>query len=38
MTTPKNTVSKKFVKNILKTPRFAEQIAAKQATIATQGA
>jgi hypothetical protein len=38
LTTPKNTVSKKIVKNILKTPRFAEQIAAKQATIAAQGA
>ena len=38
LTTPKNTVSKTFVKNILKTPRFAEQIAAKQATIAARGA
>jgi hypothetical protein len=38
LTTPKNTVSKTFVKNILKTPRFAEQIAAKQLTIAARGA
>ena len=38
LTTPKNTVSKTFVKNILKTPRFADQIAAKQATIAARGA
>ena len=38
LTTPKNTVSTTFVKNILKTPRFAEQIAAKQATIAARGA
>jgi hypothetical protein len=38
LTTPRNTVSKTFVKNILKTPRFAEQIAAKQLTIAARGA
>ena len=38
LTTPRNTVSKTFVKNILKTPRFAEQIAAKQQTIAARGA
>jgi hypothetical protein len=31
-------VSTTFVKNILKTPRFAEQIAAKQVTIAARGA
>jgi hypothetical protein len=38
LTTPRNTVSKTFVKNILKTPRFAEQIAAKQQTIAARSA
>ena len=38
LTTPKNTVSKTFVKNILKIPRFAEQIAAKQTTVAARGA
>ena len=38
LTTPQNTVSKTFVKNILQTPRFAEQIAAKQATLAAGGA
>ncbi len=38
LTTPRNTVSKSFVKNILSTPRFAEQIAAKQATIAARSA
>jgi hypothetical protein len=38
LTTQKNTVSKTFVKNILQTPKFAEQIAAKQASIAARGA
>jgi len=38
LTTPKNTVSKTFLKNVLKTPRFAEQIAAKQKTLAARGA
>jgi len=38
LTMPQNTVSKTFVKNILKTPRFAEQIAAKQATFTARGA
>jgi hypothetical protein len=38
LTTPKKTVSKTFVKNILKIPSFAEQIAAKQTTLAAQGA
>jgi len=38
LTTPRNTVSKTFVKNILRTPRFAEQIAAEQLTIAARGA
>jgi hypothetical protein len=38
LTTQKNTVSKTFVKNILQTPKFAEQIASKQASIAAQGA
>jgi hypothetical protein len=38
LTTPQNTVSKTFVKNILKTPRFAEQIAAKQDTFTARGA
>jgi hypothetical protein len=38
LTAPKNTVSKTFVKNILKIPRFVEQIAAKQTTLAARGA
>jgi hypothetical protein len=38
LTAPRKTVSTTFVKNILKTPRFAEQIAAKQVTIAARGA
>jgi len=38
LTTPKNTVSKTFLKNVLKTPRFVEQIAAKQKTLAARGA
>ncbi len=36
--TPQNTMSKSFVKNILKTPIFAEQIAAKQQTLAARSA
>jgi hypothetical protein len=38
LTTPTNTVSKTFVKNILKIPSFAEKIAAKQTTLAARGA
>jgi hypothetical protein len=33
LTTPRNTVSKSFVKNVLQTPPFAHQIAAKQLTL-----
>ena len=36
--TLKNTASQSFVKNVLKTPIFAEQLAAKQKTIAAQSA
>ena len=36
--TSKNTVSKSFVNNILKNPTFAEQIAAKQQTLAARSA
>jgi len=38
LTTPQNTMSKSFVKNILKNPIFAEQIAAKQQTLAARSA
>jgi hypothetical protein len=38
LNTPKNTATKSFVKNILSTPSFVEQLAAKQRTIATKGA
>jgi hypothetical protein len=38
LTTPKETASKAFVKHILKTSLFAEQIAAKQKTLAARGA
>ena len=38
LTTPKNAVSKTFVKNILKIPSFAEKISAKQTTLAARGA
>jgi hypothetical protein len=38
LTTPKETASKEFVKHVLKTPLFAEQIAAKQKTLAARGA
>ncbi len=38
LTTPQNTMSKLFVKNILKPPIFAEQIAAKQQTLAARSA
>jgi hypothetical protein len=36
--TPKNTATKSFVKKILSTPAFVEQLAAKQSTIAAKGA
>jgi hypothetical protein len=36
--TPKNTVTKSFIKNILSTPLFVEQLAAKQRTLAAKGA
>jgi hypothetical protein len=36
--TPKNTATKSFVKNILLTPSFVEQLAAKQRTIVAKGA
>jgi hypothetical protein len=36
--TPKTTVSTTFVKNILKLPQFAAQLAAKQQTISARGA
>jgi hypothetical protein len=36
--TPKNTATKSFAKNILSTPSFVEQMAAKQRTIAAKGA
>jgi hypothetical protein len=38
MNTPKNTATKSFVKNILSTPSFVEQMAAKQRIIAAKGA
>ena len=38
LATPKTIVSKSFVKNILKTPRFKEQLAAKQKTLAARSA
>jgi len=38
LTTPKTIVSKSFAKNILKTPRFKEQLAAKQKTLAARSA
>ena len=38
LTTPKNTVSTTFVKNILQIPIFAEQIAAKKRSLAARGA
>ena len=38
LTTPQNTMSKSCVKNILKPPIFAEQIAAKQQTLAARSA
>ncbi len=38
LTTSKNTAAKSFTKNILQTPLFAKQIAAKQATIAAWSA
>jgi hypothetical protein len=36
--TPKNMATTSFVKNILSTPSFAEQMAGKQRTIAAKGA
>jgi hypothetical protein len=36
--TPKNTATKSFIKNILLTPLFVEQLAANQRTIAAKGA
>jgi hypothetical protein len=36
--TPKNTATKSFIKKILSTPSFVEQLAAQQRTIATKGA
>jgi hypothetical protein len=36
--TPKNNTSKSFVKHVLKTPLFAEQIAATQKTLAAHSA
>ncbi len=36
--TPKNTATKYFVKNILLTSSFVEQLAAKQRTFAAKGA
>jgi hypothetical protein len=38
MNTPKNTATKSFVKNILSTPSFVEQMAANQRIIAAKGA
>jgi hypothetical protein len=38
LNTPKNTATKSFVKNILLTPSFVEQLGAKQRTIAAKGA
>jgi hypothetical protein len=38
LNTPKNTATKSFVKNILLTPSFVEQLAAKQRTVAAIGA
>jgi hypothetical protein len=35
---PKNTATKSFVKKILSTLSFVEQLAAQQRTIATKGA
>jgi hypothetical protein len=35
--TPKKTATKPFVKNILSTPSFVEQLATKQQTIAAKG-
>jgi hypothetical protein len=37
LNTPKNTVTKSFVKNILSTPSFVEQLTANQRTIAAEG-
>ena len=38
LTTPRTSVSKSFAKHVLKTASFAEQLAAKQKTIAARGA
>jgi hypothetical protein len=38
MNTPKNMATKSFVKKILSTPSFVEQLAAKQRTITAKGA
>jgi hypothetical protein len=38
LTTLKNTATKSFVKKILSTPAFVEQLAAQQQTIAAKGA
>jgi hypothetical protein len=35
---PKNTATKSFIKEVLLTPSFVEQLAAKQRTIAAKGA
>jgi hypothetical protein len=37
LNTPKNTSTKSFVKNILLTPSYVEQLAANQQTIAAKG-
>ena len=38
LTTPKKTVSKSFIKHVLKTPCFMEKLAATEKTLAAQGA
>jgi hypothetical protein len=38
LNTPKNTATQSYIKNILLTASFVEQLAAKQRTIAAKGA
>jgi hypothetical protein len=37
LSTPKNTATKSFIKNILLTPLFVEQLAAKQRMVVAKG-